>query len=725
MATDRGKEREAELEGAMYTNCLLLGLDPASLGVGPGGGAPRVGNFRHSNPRLGEQLLYFLLSALRGPAQSAKDFDKVWPIFDSSQSRDFRKIVQGIICELESQGALPRSNSRVSSLATCCGLRFVELLWQLSVHALREVHKRIFGSGVTYNPLPAALTDLSYLHAASLLPITKARIALERRKFLKTAATAVQRQATWSNLAQEMTNEFRSLCAEEAFLQQELEKLQYLRNKANLDGESRDDSFGSLSQNSQLVQKATRLWESMLGRMGQHEILASGPIEDLIAHREHRYRISGSSLLAAMDPSSDVSLSDAIPAHLDDIPLLFDEQNYNSCSGSQGHSDPASRNNESRRVEPTVDIAEILRCWTHALQRIHKQSVQLVKTNDGSGPELLQCSDASGNAHTESLTATLAEHRQHLISMQGLINQLKESVPNMQRSIADLTDEVTNACHLFPMPEYSINTVASPPSQRNGRSSGKNEEVSELASKLSSTKLEKSSVTPSLRLPQLFGAAPNSSGRSGNSSKQYYEDKNAKQSFTDGPADIEGFVPFSGDDIHYINNLKHSVREAALSCQEPVDFIDPEKKTGHSDDENESDDSRHFFLPLSMSGDSRRLVDASPNRGGHPLLFSPLRSEMKSLVSPKFPDAKSRNEVPNLGSYSSETDCKGFEFRKCLQASDANCKTPFAHPSLHSIHGALDQTLSPPLLIDSSFLSDTYEDLLAPLSETEAALMEQ
>lgn len=35
------------------------------------------------------------------------------------------QIVQGIISDLESQGALPRSNSRVSSLATCCGPRFV------------------------------------------------------------------------------------------------------------------------------------------------------------------------------------------------------------------------------------------------------------------------------------------------------------------------------------------------------------------------------------------------------------------------------------------------------------------------------------------------------------------------------------------------------------------------------------------------------------------------
>ena len=37
------------------------------------------------------------------------------------------QVVQGIISELESQGALPRSNSRVSSLATCCGPRLVGL----------------------------------------------------------------------------------------------------------------------------------------------------------------------------------------------------------------------------------------------------------------------------------------------------------------------------------------------------------------------------------------------------------------------------------------------------------------------------------------------------------------------------------------------------------------------------------------------------------------------
>lgn len=68
---DREKVREVELESAMYTNCLFLGMDPSIIGVG-GNNGTRIGNFRHSNPKLGEQLLYFILSSLRGPIQYAK-----------------------------------------------------------------------------------------------------------------------------------------------------------------------------------------------------------------------------------------------------------------------------------------------------------------------------------------------------------------------------------------------------------------------------------------------------------------------------------------------------------------------------------------------------------------------------------------------------------------------------------------------------------------------------
>lgn len=53
--------------------------------------------------------------------------------------------------------------------------RFVELLWHLSAHALREVHRRTFPADVAANPLPASLTELvgPNTRPVSMLGITK------------------------------------------------------------------------------------------------------------------------------------------------------------------------------------------------------------------------------------------------------------------------------------------------------------------------------------------------------------------------------------------------------------------------------------------------------------------------------------------------------------------------------------------------------------------------
>ncbi|KAM3255279.1 hypothetical protein ACQJBY_048559 [Aegilops geniculata] len=661
MSTDREKEREAELEGAMYTNCLLLGLDPVVLGSPAGAASPRVGLFRHSNPRLGEQLLYFLLSSLRGPAQSAKDFDKVWPIFDSAQSREFRKIVQCIISELEQQGALPRSNSRVSSLATCCGPRFVELLWQLSVHALREVHRRTFAADVASNPLPAALTDVSYLHAAALLPVTKARIALERRKFLKNANIAVQRQTTWSNLAHEMTAEFRSLCAEEAYLQQELEKLQDMRNKAKLEGELWDERISSSSgQNSHLVSKATRLWESILARKGQHEVLASGPIEDLIAHREHRYRISGSQLLAAMDTSSSIPHSELLSARAGETSQILDKQEQISLF--QGKEEALPRlDDRNGRVQQTVDVAEILRRWTHALQRIHKQSLHLAKANDGEGPELLRsASDSETSSHADSLTATLAEHRQHLVSIQ--------------------------------------------------ESSG---EFSEMTSKLCSTQIGKAGSSPALKLPPLFSLTPSSSGKGAQTQRwnalahqPRQEIMPEEKALTHPSAKDQANGLMHENDGYFAHDIRRSVREAALS--KPLSNMESPQ------DKSSDDGSEHFFIPLS-TGAARKDVGAVANRRKQKIGPSSSQSKLpKSTSDLYFNPDRPMHTTPAVSSKLNGHDDP---------SSAANFFYPVSGPSFMT-DDALDQVFSPPLLLESSLFPDMYEDLLAPLSETDAALME-
>ncbi|XP_048230420.1 AUGMIN subunit 6 [Ricinus communis] len=731
MTMDREKEREIELESAMYTNCLLLGLDPNIIGLGPSSnGTPRVGLFRHSNPKLGEQLLYFILSSLRGPAQSAKDFDKVWPIFDSAQSRDFRKVVQGIISELESQGALPRSNSRVSSLATCCGPRFVELLWQLSLHALREVHRRTFAADVASNPLPASLTDVTFQHAATLLPVTKARIALERRRFLKNAEMAVQRQAMWSNLAHEMTAEFRGLCAEEAYLQQELEKLHDLRNKVKLEGELWDDLVSSSSQNSHLVSKATRLWESILARKSQHEVLASGPIEDLIAHREHRYRISGSSLLAAMDQSAQVPYSDT---HIDDKePSEGSYMNVNKeklknnldSSHLQVNDETHSRvDDRGGRVHPTVDVAEIIRRWTHALQRIHKQSLHLAKANDGEGPDLLRSAqDGGSSGHSESLAATLAEHQQHLASFQVLINQLKDVAPAIQKSIAECTETVNNiSSNLPPMPKHRALATSPRQAQSSGRTlESSSDDIADVTSKMSSIQLEKVSASPpALKLPQLFSLTPNSSGKGGNMQKRQtlvpqtnQMENMSERNSLDQPLSNSRLDNTPQDsDNSYVQNLKRSVREAALSTQS-LNY--ESSRDSHTDESSEN-----FFLPLSATGFSRLGIENKVASRRSKRLFSSQKDT--AFLETHAPDGQIGSKYDDLPDILNNPDSltnydhiNGF-----LSAAVSNGAMSDGQRTFFDIEEPHDQVFSPPLFMDTSLLADPDEYLLAPLTETE------
>ncbi|KAH7851282.1 hypothetical protein Vadar_009418 [Vaccinium darrowii] len=718
----------------MYTNCLLLGLDPSIIGVGANNATPRVGLFRHSNPKLGEQLLYFILASLRGPLQSAKDFDKVWPIFDSAQSRDFRKVVQSIISELESQGALPRSNSRVSSLATCCGPRFVELLWQLSLHALREVHRRTFASDVASNPLPSSLTDVALSHAATLLPVTKARIALERRRFLKNAETAVQRQAMWSNLAHEMTAEFRGLCAEEAYLQQEAEKLHDLRNKVKLEGEPWDELVSSSSQNSHLVQRATHLWDSLLSRKGQHEVLASGPIEDLIAHREHRYRISGSSLLAAMDQSSQVPYTDGFSAHPGN--LLDDNENTDGSCANTNRENPNNGfdsscvqndgtfsrvDDRSGRVNPTVDIAEILRRWTHALQRIHKQSLHLTKANDGEGPELLRTShNDSSSDHAESLATTLAEHRQHLASIQVLINQLKGVAPAIQDSITELTQEV-NSINLPPVSKHHGRSTLSSPAQSSGRMmESSNNEAADVTSGLSTLHLDKVSVSPpALKLPPLFSVTPNSSGKGGNMQKRHtfgqtnHTENISERKSVDQAPSISHIVPQDRDDS-FVQDLKRSVREAALSTQTCNLELSQEIRS--------NDSSQHFFVPLSATGFSHLGPDKKLGSMRSKMLFASEDPSIDNHAPNDHAQTKYNglsHVLDDLDSFQEFDRVNGF-----LSATGSNYTVSDSHKSYFDMEEAQDQVFSPPLVMDTSLLGDFYEDLLAPLSETETALME-
>ncbi|BBN11626.1 HAUS augmin-like complex subunit 6 [Marchantia polymorpha subsp. ruderalis] len=697
---EKEREREGEMEAALYSNCLLLGLDAAVLGHNVGA---RVGLFKHSNPRVGEALLHFLLCALRGPSLSAKDFAGVWPIFDAAQSREFRRIVQSLINELEAQGALPRSNSRVSSLATCCGQRFVELLWQLSAHALREVHKRSFPTDVAANPLPASLTEVvsQNSHAASLLPVTKARIALERRRFLEGATSAVRRQALWSNLANDLTAEFRALCAEEAYLHQELDKMHELQDsKARIyEGAMADDEALS-------VETATELWESLLQHTEQHEKLGSGPVEDLIAHREHRYRIDGSSLRTAIDRGSTVLPTEANSEDLslrtrpeDDVlqrPSSRDGSRLDSFpTSSEGYAAEESRgrgDERSSKAMAQLDVAEILRRWTHALHRLHKQALRLAKANDGAGPELLKDAMAvAENGHSQSLHATLAEHKQHLANMQALVGQLKDSIPGMEAAVAALREQVnsTDAVTACIAAQSSLSTSPFPPGMSHSRKDGQD---SDDLNRREAPPLELVPPSPALKLPQLLSTSPTSMDKVARLQKRFNQfamvhplEALREEDVMMGSSIAGSSVTEDGSDAgdESIMSLRQAVREAALAHSFPSQEISIDRY-GHPSTE-------HYFTPIAQNNSNRIFEDKKVD-----VVFGKQRRPVST--------------VPRTMSVQPSVDIswKATEDLKRSIKPDSN---------KDSLLQKIDRPASPPLLMELSTFDDTYDDLLAPMSE--------
>lgn len=474
-----------------------------------------------------------------------------------------------------------------------------------------------------------------------------------------------------------------------------------------MEGEPWDELVSSSSQNSHLVQRATRLWDSLLSCKSQHEVLASGPIEDLIAHREHRYRISGSSLLAAMDESTQVSSGD-LDKEQDRSQVKVNRENVKENSAS---SQPVD--DRSGRGQPTVDIAEVLRRWTHALQRIHKQSLHLAKANDGEGPDLLRsASDGGTSGHAESLATTLAEHRQHLASIQVLVNQLKGVAPTIQTSISELSDEVnTISANLPQMTNHHGRSTSPVQPQSTGRKTeSSSDDVTDISSRLSTVQIDNkvSSSPAALKLPPLFSLTPNSTAKTGNFYKrqaQAHTNVSENLPLEQTVSNSQVNTPQADNEKDYVRNMKKSVREAALATRSS------NTNTGQLPHDTHSDDgSEHFFVPLSGTGFSRV---------GQP---QPQPQEKKQTSRSKHLFPSEVNNASDGFSHFDTTLNNDFDAINSgfLSAAASTYAESEGRLSFYDLEDTHDQLFSPPFLMEA----DSFEDLLAPLSETETALME-
>jgi hypothetical protein len=306
--------------------------------------------------------------------------------------------------------------------------------------------------------------------------------------------------------------------------------------------------------------------------------------------------------------------------------------------------------------------------------------------------------------------------------MQVLINQLKEVSPAIQKSISECTEMVNSLPPTLP-PVTRSNGQASSllQSQGSGRiMEGVSNDVAELTSTMSNVQLEKVSASPTLKLPQLFSSTPTSSGKGGNGQKRQTmaSQVNKMESLSEKNSTDQALSNARPDNLptdtssSFVHNLKKSVREAALLIP---------SSAGSSRDSQSDEGSEHYFVPLSATGFSRfpSETKALPLRGSRALTSLSEPSFLEPNVPDSFAPSK-YSDIPDtyddLDSFKDYDNGNGF-----LSVAGSNSVASDAQQSFYDID---DQVFSPPLLMDSSLLSDAYEDLLAPLSETEAALME-
>jgi len=77
-----------------------------------------------------------------------------------------------------------------------------------------------------------------------------------------------------------------------------------------------------------------------------------------------------------MDQSSQAPYSDVLSGQPGDLSAI---DNKEESDGSHFSNETLTIvDDRTGRVHQTVDVAEVIRRWTHALQRIHKQSLHLV-----------------------------------------------------------------------------------------------------------------------------------------------------------------------------------------------------------------------------------------------------------------------------------------------------------------------------------------------------------
>eukprot|EP01028_Stygiella_incarcerata_P012608 TRINITY_DN793_c0_g1_i1.p1 TRINITY_DN793_c0_g1~~TRINITY_DN793_c0_g1_i1.p1 ORF type:complete len:541 (-),score=167.02 TRINITY_DN793_c0_g1_i1:982-2517(-) len=212
---DRGPRPLPGVKDLFFRNLLLLGFnvqkeqEASKISFTPT-------MFDRANATGMEIVLHFLLDRID---PDSKAFERIWPIMERTQGRDFRRVSFQILSQYEKDGLLPPGSVRQSHLQSCMGQRFYSFIYRVSALALKKVLLRDFGMDFFMHPVVEPLGELNEDLFHSRMNALRLMIRREAQEFTDECARQLKVQSRWFVAAHKLTGLHRRYVDERVDLQ--------------------------------------------------------------------------------------------------------------------------------------------------------------------------------------------------------------------------------------------------------------------------------------------------------------------------------------------------------------------------------------------------------------------------------------------------------------------------------------------------------------------------
>lgn len=171
--------------------------------------------------------------------------------------------------------------------------------------------------------------------------------------------------------------------------------------------------------------------------------------------------------------------------------------------------------------------------------------------------------------------------------------------------------------------------------------------------------------------------------------------------------DSDSQIHIADTDDSFVQNLKRSVRQAALSV--------PSHDSESSRDSQSDESSEHFFVPVSSFNFSHGGPENKIGSIRSKKLFSTQKDN--SLLDSCASSGRIRSNYDDVSHMLNNLDSPNDydPVNVFLSAAASSSSASDGQRSFLDLEEAQDQVFSPSFLMDASLLSDSYEDLLGML----------